>query len=270
MTITLPFMRAANYRSGRSRQIQCLVMHSVEGPMKAGLARSLAGPNWFGAAKSKTSANAIFDQTGGVEMVRPGDTAWHVGNANSWTYGTEHCGYASFATADWLSADGQKMLIASAKWNRQLADSLGIPWRRLTQAQMSAGQRGLCTHNDCRQVWGGTTHTDPQWSDEVWSFYLAAGSSAGANPTSNPTQEDDHMSAQDVADLKAWLTPQLAAINANVDHAVKQIESDTASGNSIANVRAHQDSQGEQIQDARSDVAAVNKIAVEILKVVQS
>lgn len=199
MTITLPWMPSPNYYPGRPNPIQVLVMHSVEGPMTAGLAKSLAGPNWFGSTVSGTSANAIFDQTGGIEMVKPDNRAWHVGGGNNFAYGTEHCGYAAFSAAQWLTADGKKMLTASAKWNRQLADSLGIPWKRLTVAEIQAGERGLCTHNDCRLVWGGTTHTDPQWADEVWNFYLAAGSGA---PT--PPNEGDNMPLSD-AD-KSWIT----------------------------------------------------------------
>lgn len=197
MTIILPWMPSPNYYPGRPNPIQVLVMHSVEGPMTAGLARSLAGPNWFGSTVSGTSANAIFDQTGGIEMVKPDNRAWHIGGGNNFAYGTEHCGYAAFSAAQWLTADGKKMLTASAKWNRQLADSLGIPWKRLTVAEIQAGERGLCTHNDCRLVWGGTTHTDPQWADEVWSFYLAAGSGA-ATP---PPNEGLNMDAAEVTAL---------------------------------------------------------------------
>lgn len=199
MTITLPWMPSPNFYAGRPNPIQVLVMHSVEGPMTAGLAKSLAGPNWFGSTKAGTSANAIFDQTGGYEMVKPTDRAWHVGGGNNFAYGTEHCGYAAFSADQWLTADGKKMLTASALWNRQLADSLGIPWKRVTVAEIQAGARGLCTHNDCRLVWGGTTHTDPQWADEVWNFYLAAG-----EPAQPPSNEGDDMPLSQ-AD-KDWIT----------------------------------------------------------------
>lgn len=176
MSIALPFMPSPNFYPGRPLPIQALVMHSVESDITAGIAKSLAGPNWFGSTKAGTSANAIFDQTGGVEMVKPTDRAWHVGGGNDYTYGTEHAGRAAFTAAQWLTADGKAMLTASARWNRQVADAHGIPWVRLTVDELRAGKRGLTTHNDCRLVWGGTTHTDPRWADEVWSFYLAAGS----------------------------------------------------------------------------------------------
>lgn len=197
MTITLPFYRSPNIYSGRAGHgIQCIIVHSCECPMTAGFAKSLAGPNWFGSTKAGTSAHAIFDQTGGWEMVKPADTAWAVGASNQWTYSIEHCGYAAFTTAQWLTADGKKMLTDSARWARQIADEFGIPWKRLTQAEMSAGQKGLATHDDCRLVWGGTTHTDPQWSDEVWNFYLAAGS--GTTP---PPNEGLNMDAAEVTAL---------------------------------------------------------------------
>lgn len=198
MTITLPWSPSPNFTPGRPNQIQCLVMHSTESPMQVGIAKSLAGPNWFGKSSTGTSANAIFDPSGGVEMVKPGDRAWHVGGGNDYTYGTEHCGYAAFTAEQWLTDDGKKMLTASALWNRQIAAEQGIPWVRLTVDEIKAGRRGLCTHNDCRQVWGGTTHTDPQWADEVWDFYLAAGAGETGSTTQSPTPPTEQ-------DLVTWM-----------------------------------------------------------------
>jgi hypothetical protein len=198
VTIVLPWMPSPNYSRGRVRPIQALVMHSVESPIKAGIARSLAGPNWFGSTIAGTSANAIFDQTGGIEMVKPADRAWHVGGGNAYTYGTEHAGRAAFTAADWLTADGKKMLAASAAWNRQVAAAHGIPWVRLSTAELHAGKRGLTTHNDCRLVWGGTSHTDPQWANEVWDFYLAAGAGGGSTVATPPaTGKDDDVALSD-------------------------------------------------------------------------
>lgn len=247
MTISLPFYQSPNIYSGRAgHAVQCIIVHSCECPMTAGLAKSLAGPNWFGSTKAGTSAHAIFDQTGGWEMVKPADTAWAVGAANQWTYSIEHCGYAAFSAGQWLTADGKKMLTASAAWARQIAAELGIPWKRLTQAEMQAGQKGLATHNDCRLVWGGTTHTDPQWADEVWDFYLAAGQPT--TPTATTTTGDVlDMTPQELSDLidqrlKVALGSDYGQISSRAAIKVRDM------GNGTTDLKNHSLSQGVKLQ----------------------
>lgn len=159
--LTLLFMPAAAH-GGTLRSQRLWVAHSTEGPMSRGNARGLAGPNWFGGPKAGTSAHAIFDPGEGVEMVKPNIVAYHVGpGANGFTLGSEHCGRVALTKAQWLSVDGTEMLRRSAHWTAQYCHAYGIEprWGRLTE--LAAGAHVMCTHNDIRLVFGGTTHSDP-------------------------------------------------------------------------------------------------------------
>jgi lysozyme len=72
-----------------------------------------------------------------------------------------------------------------------------------------------------------------------------------------PLAPEDDMAAADVA-----------AINQHIDHAVDEIRTETGNGNSIANVRMHQDSQGNQIQALQADVDGIKAQLATILAAV--
>lgn len=165
MTVTelvLPYMPVpAGSRGGVLRSQRLWVAHSTEGPMSRGNARALAGPNWFG-GPAGTSAHAIFDPSEGIEMVKPNVVAYHVGpGANGFSLGSEHCGRVSLTKAEWLSPDGVEMLQRSAHWTAQYCRDFGIEPRWGKLSEIAAGAHVMCTHNDIRLVFGGTTHSDP-------------------------------------------------------------------------------------------------------------
>lgn len=93
-------------------------------------------------------------------------------------------------------------------------------------------------------------------SDRQYRYGLAIALGGAVVPS---TQGDDSMSAQDVQDLKNYIDTQVAAIQQNINQAVKEIRSDTDSGNSIANVRSHQDSQGNALQQLIGLVKGIGK-----------
>jgi N-acetylmuramoyl-L-alanine amidase len=183
----LPFLPAASH-GGRFRQRQrLLVQHSTEGPMSRGNARALAGPSWFG-GPAGTSAHAIFDPSEGIEMVKPDHIAFHVGpGGNGFSLGIEHCGRVSLTKEQWLSPDAKSMLRLSAEWNAQYCHLLDIPPRWLSLRELAAGKSGLCTHNDIRLVFGGTTHSDPG-RNFPYAWYIAQ---VQAFFDGKPAPEDD-------------------------------------------------------------------------------
>jgi hypothetical protein len=168
----------ARAHGGTLRQQRLWVCHSTEGPMSRGNARALAGPNWFG-GPAGTSAHAIFDPREGVEMVKPNIVAYHVGpGGNGISLGSEHCGKVTLTKAQWLSADGTEMLRCSARWTAQYCHRFNIEPRWGKLPELAAGGHLMCTHNDIRLVFGGTTHSDPgpnfpygQYQEWVQDFY---------------------------------------------------------------------------------------------------
>lgn len=74
----------------------------------------------------------------------------------------EHAGYSHFEQPEWQSRRGLKELSLSAQLSASLAKEYHIPLVWLTTAQVAAGAKGFCTHNDVTIAFhhvGG--HTDP-------------------------------------------------------------------------------------------------------------
>lgn len=203
--IYLPWRPAAFFHRG-DNAMRGIVIHSVECPIDAAkrYADSLSGPNYFGssdpAVNHQTSAHAIFGPEGGFEMVKPGDHANHVGSpGNSWFYGIEHCGYAAYTQAQWMTPAGLAELEASARWAAQVASDYSIPKRWLTDDEVRAGARGFLTHAQVSRCIGGTTHTDPGdgFPKDLYMRYVTGARSV----TTGSTQGDDDMPLSD-ADLQ--------------------------------------------------------------------
>jgi N-acetyl-anhydromuramyl-L-alanine amidase AmpD len=148
-----------------------VVIHCTESDNNPGTAESLAGPNWFGGPKAGTSAHRIFDRDSGVEMVRRTTVAYHAGpRGNTHGLSYELCGRASWTAAQWRAPEQLAMLRGAAP---HIADDLRAiaaarsvdplaAARWLSVVQVAQRAPGLCTHNDVRLAFPGTTtHSDP-------------------------------------------------------------------------------------------------------------
>lgn len=107
------------------------------------------------------SSHYYVDATSLVQSLRTEYRAHHAGSSTGNTYAIayEITGTNSKSRAWWL---------ANVQWDllaRQIARDCkrwGIVPRTLTIAQMKDGHTsGIVTHDQMRQAWGGTTHTDP-------------------------------------------------------------------------------------------------------------
>ena len=101
-----------------------VVIHSTEGPMSPGNAVALA--QWFAKSPANggpgTSTTGIFDPTDNVRMLGENTIPYHCGPyGNPLSNGDEHCGSVNLTTEQWMSANGQAMLDASAKVQAQRA-----------------------------------------------------------------------------------------------------------------------------------------------------
>jgi hypothetical protein len=105
-----------HYRPGRSRKIDQIVIHTVEGSQSAAVSE-------FQHGHRKVSAHYVVGRDGSiVQCVKDTDTAWHAGSANSHAIGIEHEGRADRAST-WTDA----LLRASARLTRYLCDKYHIP-----------------------------------------------------------------------------------------------------------------------------------------------
>jgi hypothetical protein len=159
----------ANYSAGRSAAINVIVIHVTQG--------SYAGTiSWFQNPSSGVSAHYVVRSSDGeiTQMVRDGDTAYHVRSANSRALGIEHEGFVD--NPSWFTDSMYRSSAALTKW---LCERHGLPKTR----QFIQG------HNQIP----GNDHTDPgpHWN---WDYYMSlvnSGGSAGVYTGSNTDFDGD-------------------------------------------------------------------------------
>ena len=152
-----------NYTPGRSSAIDLIVVHVTQG--------SYAGTiSWFQNPSSGVSTHYVVRSSDGeiTQMVRDGDTAYHVRNANSRALGIEHEGFVD--NPSWFTDSMYRSSAALTKW---LCERHGLPKTR----QYIQG------HNQIP----GNDHTDPgpHWN---WDYYMSlvnSGGSAGVHTGSS-------------------------------------------------------------------------------------
>ena len=145
-----------NYSPGRSSAINLIVVHVTQG--------SYAGTiSWFQNPSSGVSTHYVVRSSDGeiTQMVRDGDTAYHVRNANSRALGIEHEGFVD--NPSWFTDSMYRSSAALTKW---LCERHGLPKTR----QYIQG------HNQIP----GNDHTDPgpHWN---WDYYMSLVNSGGSS-----------------------------------------------------------------------------------------
>src|SRR5690554_145970 len=114
-------------------------------------------------AKRRTdsvSSHYYVDETAIVQSLDTDLRAHHVGSriGNDGGIAYEITGLTGWSRKRWLSS------VAWGKLGAAIARDCaahGIPVRLCTVADLRAGRGGIMTHDQARQAWGGTTHTDP-------------------------------------------------------------------------------------------------------------
>ncbi|TDV56175.1 N-acetylmuramoyl-L-alanine amidase [Actinophytocola oryzae] len=144
-----------NYSPGRSAAINLIVIHVTQG--------SYAGTiNWFQNPDAQVSAHYVVRSSDGeiTQMVRDGDTAYHVRSANSRALGIEHEGFVD--NPSWFTDSMYRSSAALTKW---LCERHGLPKTR----------QFIMGHNEVP----GNDHTDPgpHWN---WDYYMSLVNSGGS------------------------------------------------------------------------------------------
>ena len=91
--------------AGRTRTSGCCT--TSKSPLRAGYARTLQGPAYFG-GNAGVSAHYTVDPVDIACGLDEEVIGYHVGGANPGCIGVEQAGYARFTRAEWLTADGRK------------------------------------------------------------------------------------------------------------------------------------------------------------------
>lgn len=222
--------------SGKRAHTQMLIVHSIESPLVAGYAVSMAH-NWLGKRFDATgrlieaSSNVIVSPDTLVRSVHKDYAAWHASWANVLSVGYEQAGYAAFAREQWLTPGGRDQIDRLAREMAQDAQHYGIPLRWLTAAEVNAianGDRtikGLVTH----AVIDPGNRTDPgsQYPydvllDRIKSY---AGGAAPQSADITPIPQEDTLSQAEVHQINTF-TQQL--VNEGIGTAVREIRANAA------------------------------------------
>lgn len=139
------------------------VLHDAETPLVAGYAAAMA--RYF-RDKAPTSCHYMVDPAETWGVLNDALIAWHCGNGNPNSLAVEQAGYARFTRAQWTTPDGLRQMDRVATIMRAAKARYGIGTYWMTDQQLRdahAGRivGGWATHDQCRRVLGGTTHTDP-------------------------------------------------------------------------------------------------------------
>lgn len=152
------------------------VMHTMEAAEGSNTAENVA--RYFQTAKA--SAHWCGDNDSRVRVVVDTDTAWTAPGANHDGLQYELAGYAKQTAADWAdqySIDALEIAaISFAEWSLKF----DIPIRKLSVAQVRAGERGFCSHDDVSKAYGKSTHWDPG-PNFPWPYFLGRVAAHAAN-----------------------------------------------------------------------------------------
>jgi N-acetyl-anhydromuramyl-L-alanine amidase AmpD len=140
-----------------------IIVHDMEAGEFGGRAESTAAYFANPGDGREVSSHYVADNNSVVQCVDLDNVAWTVGNrpGNYRGINWEFSGFASQGRSDWLDPFGLAMFYTAAPLIRADAARFHIPLTRRTVAELKAGKPGITSHNDLREAFGVTTHTDP-------------------------------------------------------------------------------------------------------------
>lgn len=156
----LPFVSPKAFGRGRDGfAVQYIVVHYTAGSERSTSAED--GAAYDQRRTDGTSTHYFVDSNSVVQCVLTGDRAnacFKFGNRYGIQY--ELCGTQQ-TRAQWLDAASDATLTLAARQMARDCRKYGLPVRRLTVAQMRAGEKGLCGHVDVTDAYGLGDHRDP-------------------------------------------------------------------------------------------------------------
>jgi len=171
--------------------VQYIVVHYTAGSERSTSAED--GAAYDQRRTDGTSTHYFVDSDSVVQCVETSDRAnacFKYGNRYGIQY--ELCGTQQ-SRAQWLDAASDATLTNAARQIARDCRKYNLPVRRLTVAQMRAGEKGICGHVDVTDAYGLGDHRDPG-PEFPWDVLLARVQrflAPPAPPTPQASEEDD-------------------------------------------------------------------------------
>lgn len=180
----------AHYIESRDTPCRVMVIHTMEAPEGPQTAENVA--RYFASGQVVASAHMCVDQDSVVYCLPSSAVAFAAPGCNHDGYQVEHAGYARQSPEEWGDAASVAMLQLSAQATREIADSLGIPLRHLTDEELASGESGFVGHDQVSRVYKRSDHTDPGPSFP-WSYYMGLVNGESAQLPIDTTNEENPM-----------------------------------------------------------------------------
>lgn len=176
---------------GGQQSVRFGVLHDAETPLASGYALSIA--NYFSRTANETSAHFMVGPEATYQMRDTSMLAWHCGNGNRYSIGVEQTGYASLSRDQWLSPAGVAQIHRLASLMNEIKAAHGIGTHFMSDTDLARAWRGeivggWATHDQCRRVLGGTTHTDPTPNYPFDVLQQVLGNSPAPQPQPQPSR----------------------------------------------------------------------------------
>lgn len=157
-----------NRNKVRSTDRDIIGIHTMEAPEGSQTAENVA--NYF--KRVMADSHWCCDNNSRVRVIADEHVAWTLPGANSRSLNIEFAGYAKQDKEDWEDAYSIAMLEVGAYCAAEWVIKYGIPIRKLTDAQIRAGQKGFAGHVDVNRVYRQSSHWDPGPSFP-WTYFLS-------------------------------------------------------------------------------------------------
>lgn len=156
----IPFVRARNFRAGRTAPVRLVVLHTIEIVEIAAAAERCA--QYFATVtKPQVSAHYCVDSDSIVQCVREEDTAFTAPGANHDGIQIEMAGFARQSPAEWADPYSAAMLDRVVGLVAELCFRYALPVQFVDVPGLLSGERGITTHAAVSRAWRRSTHTDP-------------------------------------------------------------------------------------------------------------
>jgi hypothetical protein len=209
-----PFVRARWFKPHARRQIDLIVIHTMEAPEKGETAERVA--KFFQTTSRPASAHYCVDSGSIVQCVRDQDEAAGAPGANHQGLHVEHAGSASQSAADWSDTYSDRMLRLSAQLVAEKAREYDIPVAWLSPTALLIGKRGITSHANVSAAWKRSTHTDPGRHFPVERYLEYVRDALGIQVRVDGERIDQAGAYLEEGHAWAWVRPIAEALKARI------------------------------------------------------
>ena len=143
--VPVPFVQAKYFKNTTVRQIDLVVLHTMENSEKPGTAMAVA--KWFAGPNSPVaSAHYCVDNRDIVQCVKEGDVSYGAPGANHNGIQIEHAGYASQTDDQWNDPYSRAMIDKSVELTAGICKRYSLPVEFVDADGLLDGDRGITTH----------------------------------------------------------------------------------------------------------------------------